>query len=260
MSKRLLLALFAAVGFSTVGCAATTDDLEVDGDSIVAASEEGLATTGPTYKAGTDLVTTAPLNLRSGPSTSHKVLRVIPDGARVEVRKESGANAWVAVTFNGYKGWAHTSYLKKPSSGGGSGGSPSGYNATRAKKLASTADRVDGRSSGGLCALEVSNSVEKSGIVPAGRWRRNHAILISENMASDKSYTKSVGFKRIDVSANKIPKGSIIGWRRGQCGYHSTYGHIEVSIDSSSSRACSDYCGSIKKTCGKPYVFMPTSL
>ena len=61
-------------------------------------------------------------------------------------------------------------------------------------------------------------------------------------------------------SPSSIKKGSIIVWRRGQCGYHSTYGHIEIAVDDTSSRACSDFCGSIRKTCGNPYVYYPTTL
>jgi hypothetical protein len=180
----------------------------------------------------------------------------MPQGSIVTVRAKSGGNAWVAVRWNGYEGWAHTSYLVKAGDN-----NQNGYSAARGQKLATTALRVDGRSSGGWCALEMSNSVVKSGILPNGvTWYRNNAIDISEYMSANPGYCDKVGFKKIGVSANNIPKGSIIGWRRGQCGYHSKYGHIEISVDSSSSRACSDYCGSIKKTCGAPYVFMPTTL
>jgi hypothetical protein len=137
----------------------------------------------------------------------------------------------------------------------------SGYSAARGNKLASKALRVDGQPAGGWCAREVSNSVEWSGILPNGvTWYRGNAIDISEYMAQNPGYDAKVGFKRINVSAYDIPKGSIIGWRRGQCGYSAKYGHIEISVDSSSTRACSDYCGTIKKTCGAPYVFMPTTL
>lgn len=249
----LLAATFA------LGAAACTSTQGGDGDNLTSTADE-LATTGPTYAAGTVLRTTDALNLRATPSTSGKILRVMPNGATVTVRQTSGANAWVAVTFSGYNGWAHTSYLV-PANNGGGGGNPGGYGATRGAKLASKALRVDGQPAGGWCAREVSDSVEASGIIPSGKtWYRNNAIDISEYMVSNPGYTSGVGFQRINAPANDIPKGSIIGWRRGQCGYNAKYGHIEISVDTTSSRACSDFCGSIKKTCGAPYVFMPTSL
>jgi hypothetical protein len=258
----LLLAATATLT-SLVGCSNPSDSAS----DIVTSDADELASTGPTYAAGTTLRTTSPLNLRSSASTSGSVLRVMPEGATVTVRAASGGNAWVAVRFSGYDGWAHTSYLTKVSGGssggstGGTSGNPGGYSASRGAQLARTALRRDGYPSGGWCALEVSNSVERSGVVPNGvSWYRNNAIDISEYMAGSTNYQNRVGFKRVGVSANDIPKGSVIGWRRGQCGYHSKYGHIEIAVDDSSKRACSDYCGSIKQTCGSPYVFMPTTL
>ena len=251
-----LLLLATALAASAVACTSSG----AGDDQELAVSNDELATTGPTYAAGTQLKTTAALNLRASGSTSAAVLRVMPEGATVTVRVTSGANAWVAVRFNGYDGWAHTSYLVPANSGGG-GGNPGGYGATRGAKLASTALRIDGDPAGGWCAREVSDSVEASGIVPKGvTWVRGNAIDISEYMNANPGYDAKVGFQRINVSASDIPKGSIIGWRRGQCGYNAKYGHIEISVDSTSTRACSDFCGSIKKTCGAPYVFMPTSL
>lgn len=269
MVKTLLAAACLAALTSLVGCSAEQpqDELTSSSGNVVAETADELSTTGPTYAAGTVLKTTANLNLRASGAINAKVLRVMPAGSTVTVRERSGANAWVAVSFNGFSGWAHTSYLRPASSNvsdpGESGEAPSasGYGATRGARLASTALRVDGRSSGGLCALEMSNSVERSGIVPNGvNWYRNNAIDISEYMASNPSYTSRVGFRRIDVAPTSVPKGSIVGWRRGQCGYHAKYGHIEISVDNSSSRACSDYCGRIKTTCGRPFVFMPTAI
>ena len=251
-SRFVVLMVACALGAGAVGCAASGED----SSSLVASNEDPLTTTGPTYQAGTILRTTANLNLRSAGSTSATILRVIPNGSTVTVRITSGANAWVAVRFNGYDGWAYTGYLVKASAS-----SLSGYSSTRAGKLANEALRVNGHAPGGYCALETSNSVVWSGILPGGvTWYRGNAIDISEYMSANVSYDKKVGFRQINVSPNSIPKGSIIGWRRGQCGYSSKYGHIEISVDSTSTRACSDFCGSIKKTCGSPYVFMPTTI
>lgn len=60
----------------------------------------------PTYK------TTAALNLRSSPSTSAKVLRVIPKAASVgKVLAKKGV--WRKVTYKSTTGWVHSGYLKK---------------------------------------------------------------------------------------------------------------------------------------------------
>lgn len=252
-----LAAALLASAFALAGCGGPAS--EPASSDLTSAADE-LATTGPTYPAGTVLRTTADLNLRSGAGTGYGVLRVMPSGSRVSVRATSGANAWVAVSFNGYNGWAHTSYLAVVSTPGGGAG-PASYSASRGATLARTALRRDGYRAAGWCALETSNSVERSGILPRGvTWYRNNAIDMAEHFNANPGYLSRVGFKRGDTSPSSIPKGSIIAWRRGQCGYHSTYGHIEIGVDDSSSRACSDFCGSIKKTCGNPYVYYPTVL
>ncbi len=56
------------------------------------------------------LVTTANLNLRSGPSTQSPVLKVIPAGSQV-ARGDEVQNGFRAVTWAGISGWASTAYL-----------------------------------------------------------------------------------------------------------------------------------------------------
>jgi uncharacterized protein YgiM (DUF1202 family) len=58
-------------------------------------------------------VTTANLNLRTGPGTSYSVILVIPKGATVTVTGYSGS--WAQVTYGGRVGYASTSYLSSPS-------------------------------------------------------------------------------------------------------------------------------------------------
>ncbi|GAA5029618.1 CAP domain-containing protein [Microbacterium fluvii] len=54
--------------------------------------------------------TTAKLNMRSGPSTSKKVVLVIPKGVSVgPVKATSGS--WRKVTYKGTTGWVHKDYL-----------------------------------------------------------------------------------------------------------------------------------------------------
>jgi hypothetical protein len=259
----VLAAVVLASALALAGCGGPAS--EPTSSDLTSAADE-LATTGPTYQAGTVLEATADLNLRSGAGTGYGVVRVMPSGSRVTVRAASGGNAWVAVSFSGYSGWAHTSYMKVVSTpGGGSGGSssatPGSYSASRGATLARTALRRDGYRAAGWCALETSNSVEQSGIVPRGvSWYRNNAIDMAEYFNANPGYLSRAGFKRGDTSPSSIKKGSIVAWRRGQCGYNATYGHIEIAVDDSSTRACSDFCGNIKKTCGNPYVYYPTVL
>ena len=267
MTTRSLVAVIGAlVSLSLLsGCADSTGEAE-DGELGSTASE--LSTTGTTYSMGTKLETTANLNLRQAASRESTVLRVIPKGTLVSVWKASGGDAWVAIEIDGFKGYGHGDYLDPAGAGGNSNDTDTagasaegGYSATRGNKLASKALSSDGRRSSGDCALYVSNHVVNSGILPRGvSWQRNHADPLHTNMANNRSYTASVGFKQLSDRTSDIPKGSIIGWRRGQCGYSSSYGHIEIAVDGSSSRACSDFCSSIKKTCGAPRVFMPIEL
>jgi uncharacterized protein YraI len=55
--------------------------------------------------------TTANLNLRAEPSTSAKILLVIPSGAKVTPHGLI-TNGFAKVTYNGTVGWASTAYLK----------------------------------------------------------------------------------------------------------------------------------------------------
>lgn len=64
---------------------------------------------GPVYDPNS-ATTTAALNLRAEPSTSAKVLLVMPAGAKVAL-KSGTAPGWRQVSYNGKTGWASTQYL-----------------------------------------------------------------------------------------------------------------------------------------------------
>ena len=64
----------------------------------------------PPPPSGETFTTTAALNLRAEPSTSAKVLLVMPAGAKVKATP-NGSGSFRQVTYNGVTGWAHTSYL-----------------------------------------------------------------------------------------------------------------------------------------------------
>lgn len=63
----------------------------------------------------TKMETTATLNLRSGPSTSHAVLLVMPSGSVVDVVNPAAQTGFLNVRFLGTTGWASTKYLEAPS-------------------------------------------------------------------------------------------------------------------------------------------------
>ncbi len=84
------------------------DWIKADGAAPQTPSDAGMATV------------TEALNLRSGPSTSNKVITVMPAGALVTLTGE-GRNGYVSVNYNGTSGWAYAAYLSggaPPSTGG----------------------------------------------------------------------------------------------------------------------------------------------
>ena len=64
-----------------------------------------IAINAQTYK-----YTSANLNLRSGPSTSYKVLTTIPLGTSVEMAENCDCD-WIKVSFNGQIGYVSSKYL-----------------------------------------------------------------------------------------------------------------------------------------------------
>lgn len=60
--------------------------------------------------ASNEAVTTANLNMRTGASTSNKVVRVIPKGAKVKVIQENGK--WYKVEYKGQQGFSFKKFLK----------------------------------------------------------------------------------------------------------------------------------------------------
>ena len=82
------------------------------GAVAVAASIAGPA--AATTEEGENLfVATTALNLRTGPSTKHRVILVIPKYAQVKVY-ESLMNGFLQVNYKGQDGWAHRDYLVRP--------------------------------------------------------------------------------------------------------------------------------------------------
>lgn len=64
----------------------------------------------PAPAASNEMVTTANLNMRSGPATGYKSIRIIPNGSKVTVLESQGG--WYKISFAGSSGWSSGMYLK----------------------------------------------------------------------------------------------------------------------------------------------------
>lgn len=70
-----------------------------------------IGASNPDDQGGNYRTTTANLNLRAEPSTSAKILMVIPAGKQVQVL-HTGVGQYVNVNYGGYQGWVASAYLK----------------------------------------------------------------------------------------------------------------------------------------------------
>lgn len=89
------------------GCSAAPDSEPGVEDG---ADSRGEGVTG-SVTTGTKLVAGGNVNLRSGPSTSKSVLRVVPDGAVVTVVASSPSNGFYKVDYDGTVGWSSGKYF-----------------------------------------------------------------------------------------------------------------------------------------------------
>jgi hypothetical protein len=89
-----------------VGGAGQNGDFGDDSPVVV---DEATDASSAALRAGDSALTTADLNLRSGPSTNNRVLLTMPRGAAVDVLGQSGS--WFSVRYRGTSGWAHGGYL-----------------------------------------------------------------------------------------------------------------------------------------------------
>lgn len=248
------------------GAGASGEGMAEEGDEVAAGGTDPGSATSPTppapapapvppgsFGAGTELLAITDLNVRSGEGTSFAVLTLIPAGARVKVVTTSGAGGWVNVDHGGTVGWASKTFL-----------STGKYSAARGQRMADRALALwNGKSSRNLCLAGVDDTAETSGAIPASPgWipRKPSAVDWQNFVNANPEELLARGYVRANLDVNSLPKGAILGWRGGQCGYHSLYGHIEIVADAASSLACSDYCGAIKKNCGAPFVYIPIEL
>ncbi|MCB9611810.1 MAG: SH3 domain-containing protein [Sandaracinus sp.] len=113
----------------------------VDEDAFLDGVDAAFAVSG-SVSVGSTLRTTANLNLRSGASTSNRVVLTMPSGSTVTVVSGTPSNgSWYNVRFGSTTGWAHGGYMTKVSSGstGGSTGSTGGVSGTGRDRIISIA-------------------------------------------------------------------------------------------------------------------------
>lgn len=140
-----------------------------------------------------------------------------------------------------------------------------GYDPTAAQKLATTAGKREGLRSQKRCYRYVKNHLTNSGypvpaaVAPGGRYSGS-AYMFTTWARQNPDALRRLGFKEVKLKLGEAPpKGAIIVWGRGECGYSKSHGHIEVVNTDDGSRACSDFCGRVKtsRRCGIPDVFIP---
>ena len=118
--------MLALSSFPLVGCTAATGSDGSDGELVGApepaddADLRGAESVTGTFAAGTQLRTSAALNLRSSPSTGATILEVIPNGTVVTVLKGTPKSGWYNISHAGREGWSYGVYLDRVSSSGGS--------------------------------------------------------------------------------------------------------------------------------------------
>jgi hypothetical protein len=139
-------------------------------------------------------------------------------------------------------------------------GCEAGSVSQRGAQYAATASSREGHPLAGYCYQYVWEHL--SNVVGPDRANRSSAGAESAFMFADWA-NRSPGqlrsiFELQKISVSRIvdiPVGSVIVWARGQCGYSSEHGHIEIVTRPG--RACSDGCAPIKNCGSMPDVCAP---
>lgn len=106
----LVTAVLVAALLTACGAAVSDDPYDLEAaDEAASTGVEGVTGTLP---VGTALEMTTNLNLRSGPSTGHKVLVVMAKGSRAETVQQTSSGRFYKVEYEGIVGWAHGGYMK----------------------------------------------------------------------------------------------------------------------------------------------------
>lgn len=136
-----------------------------------------------------------------------------------------------------------------------------GYNATDADKLAKAGLKRSKYRSQSKCYAYVKRHLAAAGrSIPEQLYSTTYgasAYQFANWARNNPNDLARLGFKEVKLGSDeRPPKGSVIVWARGQCGFSARHGHIEVVVDDGG-RACSDFCGTIRSGCGTPSVFIP---
>jgi hypothetical protein len=134
--------------------------------------------------------------------------------------------------------------------------------ASTGDRLADIALKMDGKKSQQLCYHFVKAHLRAAGFsttaVESAGFGRS-AFMFARWADKFPADLARMGLTKVTPSLDDLPRGAILVWGPGQCGYSKTDGHIEIVADNQSSKACSDFCGHIKKNCGLPEIFVPTA-
>ena len=107
----------------------------------------------------------------------------------------------------------------------------SNYDADAGEKLAKTA-LSSSKGFSGYCATYVKKAIEKSGL---GSYEQGHAYEMSGILRKNKNFKE---ISPLEVNVKDLPAGCVIVYDKGAQGYHSKYGHTEITTGDG--RAVSD--------------------
>ena len=123
------------------------------------------------------------------------------------------------------------------------------YNESKGARLANEVLKNASNSSHGLCARYVRIAVENTGL---GGYGSGHGYQWANILKNNPN------FKEINVSGSELsslPAGCIIVYDRGDQGYSSRYGHVEITLGDG--RAVSDFVNKRIKPSDRAHVFVP---
>ncbi len=125
-----------------------------------------------------------------------------------------------------------------------------GYNASLAQKLAQeAASHVEPRSTG-FCSRYVSDAMARVGIAGA----RGHAWELKTSLRNN-SHFKEIDPSSVDVT--KLPAGCVLVYPKGDSGYSSDFGHVEITLGDGS--AASDFINPNLKQSNNMSIFVPVN-